>query len=263
MPRVDVGGLSLHYEEAGAGRPLIFIHGMSSDHTLWQAQLAGLSDYSRVIAYDCRGYGESDKPGAGTFNHLVEDLEGLMGGLRIRKATLCGLSMGGAIAQGLALKKPGLVDGLILSDTFSHATEGLKALFKRMVETLKGEGGLEEMYKLSLKSLYTEAFTRSHPEVLDLRRRRTLMMDLSTVSALARDFSNLDLRPRLGGLKTPTLVLRGSLDVVTPKGQAQEMAGLIMGSRYAEIEGAGHLSCLEKPDEFNGHVRSFLRQNAT
>jgi len=239
---------------------IVFIHGFPLNHTMWQEQAALVQSSFRVITYDQRGHGQS-AAGDGQFmlESFVDDLLGLLDALRIQKAILCGLSMGGYVALRTYERQPGKVLGLILCDTRSQAdTNEAKLKRAASIRALR-EQGISAFAEGFLKNLFTPSSFLRSPEAVEAVRKMILACTLQgligTQIALA---TRTDTTASLARIRVPTLILVGAHDVITPPAAAAEMHERIAGSKMSIIPDAGHISNLENPDFFNHEMMAFL-----
>lgn len=257
---VKVNGVALHYEITGRGEPLILIEGLGTATWLWWKQVPELSRYFRVIAYDLRGAGWSDKPDEPySIPMFADDLTGLMNALRIKQAHVLGISLGGYVAQEFALRYPQRVKRLVLCST-GPGGPGAIAPSAEIITALStpvaGENDLRDRIALALAPGYAAA----HPE--DLEKMLAWRLDnpqpayayrRQLLSAVGWTSDG-----RLGQITMPTLVLAGSEDRVVPSANADILAAGIPHAEKVILQGAGHLINVEKPDEFNKEVIQFL-----
>jgi len=239
---------------------IILIHGFPFNKSMWNKQVDMLIENYRVIAYDVRGHGNST---AGTDNFSIElfvdDLLGLMDALKIDRAMLCGLSMGGYIALNAIENFPKRFGALILCDTNCIA-DTPEAREKRMktIESIQ-EKGLEQYANESLKNLFApESFVTNKEkiEVVKEMIMETSVQSLSgTLYALSR---RKETCTNLANIRIPVLILVGKEDKITPPDAARQMQKSIKGSILKIIEHAGHLSNIENSYDFNGQLIKFI-----
>jgi pimeloyl-ACP methyl ester carboxylesterase len=243
--------------------PVIFIHGFPFSHRMWNfpgGQVEALSATNRVIAYDIRGHGESEV-GTGHYSIelFVDDLYALMDHLSIPKAILCGLSMGGYIALRAVERNPERVLGLVLCDTKSEGDSN-EAKVKRAnsIKFVKANG-MKFYAQDYVKIVFAQASFDKHAEAVKMIQsivERTA--PLSIFGSLLALAGRTDTTASLPMIKCPALVLVGEKDTVTPVAAAQILADNIQGAEMAVIPGAGHLSNMENPPEFNKHLVQFI-----
>jgi len=257
-----INKLEVSYTDEGplAAPVIIFIHGFPLNKSMWDAQLESLRDEYRVIAYDVRGHGESE---AGndhfTIDLFASDLLNLMRKLNIKKATLCGLSMGGYIALNAVINFPEYFEALILSDT-SCSADTPKARNKRLeaIESIR-KTGIENFADASLKNLFASgSFKNKQEEINSVREMIVNTSDKSvfnTLHALAIRKATFN---RLSEINIPVLILVGDEDKITSPIAAMVMHQHIRGSVLSIIGNAAHMSNMENPQEFNHRLKTFV-----
>ena len=255
-----VRGIELTYTDAGRGPAVVFLHGFPFDRSMWRGQVERLSADFRVIAPDLRGHGESTLTSEpSTMEVLAEDVAALLDELNVPRAVVCGLSMGGYVALALYRAHPSRVRALVLADTRSKAdTEDARRTREENARRALAEG-MSPIVDSMLPKLLSESTRENEPEVV--ARVREMMSGVSPEGAAAalrgmalrRDQTDL-----LASIDVPALVVVGSEDAVTPPSEAEAMHALIEGSRLRVIEGAGHVSNVERPEEFDRALAEFL-----
>jgi pimeloyl-ACP methyl ester carboxylesterase len=246
----SVAGQPAAWLEAGSGPPLVLIHGAGGSAELWQPQLDALADVARVVAPDLPGHGPLGGRGKPSVAAYAEWLGGFLGALGEAPAVLVGHSMGGAVAQTLALARPASLAGLILIGTGAR----LRVL-ARIVDLLREHP--REGQSLIQELSFGAAAPRECVEMVDrvLREGAPLVM-LGDYLACDR----FDVRDRLALIRTPTLVVTGAEDRLTPLRYGRLLAETIPGARQLEIPGAGHFPQLEQPGPVNAAICGFLAE---
>jgi 3-oxoadipate enol-lactonase len=260
--KVVINDLSVCYNDEGkAGDPvIIFIHGFPFNKSMWDKQTEALKENYRVIAYDVRGHGNSD---AGAENFSIElfanDLLNLMDALKIDKAILCGLSMGGYIALNAVENYPDRFDALILSDTTCTAdTPEAKEKRMKTIENIKKDG-VEKFAKESIKNLFaSESFLTKKLEIAAVREMIVNTTEKSLCKTLRAFYERKNTCSKLHDINVPVLILVGIEDKITPPAAAQFMNEKIKESSLSIVEHAGHLSNIENPSEFNNQLEEFV-----
>ncbi|WP_095588635.1 3-oxoadipate enol-lactonase [Actibacterium ureilyticum] len=258
MPFVDLNGLRLHYRADGPadGPPVVFANAICTNLHLWDAVLAHLPPGLRLIRYDMRGHGHSDcPPPPYAMGQLVRDAEGLLDHLDVRDCVFVGLSLGGFVAQGLAVKRLDQIRALVLSNT--AAKLGQPAQWQARIDALH-RGGMTALADTTLPAWFTRAF-RAGPDFAAWRER-FLAQDVQGVAGCLAAISGTDFYTPTSGLRLPTLGIAGSEDGATPADLVRETVGLIPGSRFELIRRAGHLPCVEQPAEFARLLLRFLKE---
>ncbi len=256
---------TVSYNDSGSDNTncIIFIHGFPFNKSMWDKQTAVLKDNYRVIAYDVRGHGNSDA-GTGIFSIdlFVADLINLMDKLKLVKAVLCGLSMGGYIALKAIEKFPERFEALLLSDTQCAAdTEEGKAKRLKTIEHIK-EISVEEFADESINNLFApESFLTKKDEIAAVREMIVTTSKLSLINTLFAIAERQSTCSKLQEIKVPVLIMVGKDDIITPTATAWLMHAEIKQSRLNIIEHAGHLPNLENPYEFNYQLKNFLQEH--
>jgi 3-oxoadipate enol-lactonase len=259
MPQQTVNGTTLNYEERGTGKPLVLLHGFPLDSRIWREQVAALSNRFRVIAPDLRGFGQSKSNEPFTMEALAGDVHALLAKLNALPAVLGGLSMGGYVALAYAKKYPTDLLGLVLIDTKAEGdtAEG-KAGREKMIELARSQGTKTVADQMMPKMLAPDADT-SRPQV---KRELDQVMNAQTPLTIEHALSAMRDRPdfvaHLPSIATPTLVIVGEHDAITPPAGAEKMSKAIPKSTYFVVRGAGHMSPMEQPQQVNDALRRFL-----
>ena len=255
MPRIQTNsGISIGYSEAGSGeaRPIVFLHGVGSDKSVWQPQLDHFGKSRRAIAFDYPGYGDSDPAPEGTTrDDYAEAIHSAMHALNIDRAHICGLSLGGVVAIALCQAVPNHCASLILADTFAVHPDG-EAIHQRGIA---GSSDLHAMAEARVDLLIAQpADPAVRREVVETMSR----IDPAAYRIGAKAVWLADQRERAAAIGVPALVICGTEDKVTPPALSEELAALIPNARLQLISGAGHLGNVEKPAEFNTMVEAFI-----
>ena len=242
------------------GWPIVFIHGFPFSRAQWSPQVEELQSQFRVITYDLRGHGQSEVgPAPMMIEFLVDDLVELLDRLEIERATICGLSMGGYVALRAVDRHPERVSGLILCDTRADADDNEARLKRASAIRAIRANGMEAFAEKLLPALFGEgARSVEGPGVEAIRQQIRKTDPDGACQALAAMACRLDLTDRLGSINTPTLVIVGEDDAITPPGDSRRMQDAIPNARLIEIPGAGHVSNLSQPQAFNAAVLDFL-----
>lgn len=252
-------GIHLHYREFGpkSGQPIIFSNSLGTDFRVWDALLPLLGDDLRILLYDKRGHGLSECPtGPYAIEDHVADLAALMRDLKFSQAVLCGLSVGGLIAQGLAAGHPDLVKALILSNT-AHKI-GPPEIWAERIAALE-KGGILALAEPILERWFSADFATQRNEELAGWRHMLVRTPLDGYLATIAAIRDADMTEAARNIQVPTLCLAGSDDGATPPDLVKSMADLIPGAAFRIIDGAGHLPCVEKPEQTAEHIVKFLK----
>ncbi|MFY9570569.1 MAG: alpha/beta fold hydrolase [Blastocatellia bacterium] len=258
--KIETSGIYIDYLDRGSGLPVIFIHAFPLNQTMWEEQVSALSAKFRIITVDLRGFGNSDAPKiAYELDQMAADVHGVMSSLNIDRAVLVGLSMGGYVSMAFYRNYPEAVCALVLADTRASADtpearerrlrsaekterEGVTAIANDMVPMLLGRTTLETRASVVDR---VRGMIEVNPRVGVANAQRAM--------AARRDSTSL-----LAGIDFPVLIIVGSEDTLTPVSEAESLRNGIRGSRLCIIDGAGHLSNLEQPEEFNTALSDFI-----
>lgn len=254
MSGVETALGRLGYEESGSGGvPLVLLHGVGSDKSVWHPQLDHFGSQRRTVAFDYPGYGDSafiERAGRDEYAGAI--LAG-MGALGIERAHVCGLSLGGVVAIAMHAAAADRIASLMLADTFAVHPDG-QAIHDRSVAAAAelGMRGLAEARVDALIADRTPAPVRS--EVIETMSR----IDPRAYVLGAQAVWLADQRERVAAIRCPTLILCGSEDRITPPALSEQLKDLIPHAALVEIAGAGHLANLEQPAIFNRVLDAFL-----
>ena len=265
MPKATVNDIQIYYEERGSGEPLLLIMGLGASTLSWSEQVRTFSRDFRVIAFDNRGAGRSDKPTVPySIGLFADDTAGLMDALGIDSAHVYGQSMGGFIAQQLALRHPQRVRTLILGSTSCGGRQAVVA----SPENLAVIGMLNvltprEAAEKGLSLLYSEEFITANREALIQRslKEAELRPPPDAFGRQVQAAVRHNTFDRLSDIRCPTLVITGSDDKVVPADNSRILVERIPGAELAVLPGAGHGYLLEKAAESNAVVLEFLRRH--
>jgi len=266
MPKVQANGIDIYYETTGKGQPLVLISGLG--YTLWQwhKMIPGLAERYQVIAFDNRGIGQTDKP-AGPYSSamLADDTAGLLEALGIERAHVIGHSMGGFIAQALALNHPEKVDKLVLCATNFGGPNHIPVTAEAMAVLSDVSGDPVERFKRGLFVSCAPGFAEAHPEIiaewLEYRAQNPIepepyqaqmAVGLGLLSAQA------SFEGKLSRVQVPTLILFGEHDKVVPPQNANLLAEKIPNSKVQILANAGHFFPIEVPETANDVITQFL-----
>jgi 3-oxoadipate enol-lactonase len=258
MPVAKSNGINIDYKIQGQGEPLVMIMGMGFDKSGWRSQVGFMKRHFQVIIFDNRGSGKSDKPaGPYSTSTMADDTVGLMDYLHIDKANVLGVSMGGMIAQELAIKYPQRVNKLILGCTFATHDDksGETPEWDKALE-LRKQGKFSPMVNLLFdKPLRRFIFTPlCSIESRIMGKAGFLAFWAQREACLKHQTSE-----RLALIKAPTLVISGTNDRVIKPTSSEVLAKMIPGAKLVKIENGSHIFPMEMSARFNGEVLNFLK----
>ena len=237
---------------------LVFANSLGSDLRIWNGVVTDLAGAFRIIRYDKRGHGLSDLPAPPySLDDFVLDLLGLLDGLKIKEATVCGLSVGGLIAQRFAIDYPDRVRALVLCDTGMKI--GSFASWEERIATVK-ESGLTKLAGPSMERWFTSAFRENRSVEMQGYANMLLRIPRDGYLGACYALRDTDLTQETPKINKPTLVLCGDQDIATPPDLGLELARAIPGARFSLINEAGHLACIEQPEAMAHQMMEFFRQ---
>ncbi len=267
MAKASVRGLEMYYEVHGDGPPLVMIMGLMANADWWGDSVKELARDYKVLAFDNRDAGRTTGPETSySLKDMADDTVGLMNHVGIEKAHVLGASMGGMIAQELALAYPERVNRLVLACTTPGASLGVPAAPEVLAELVADRSTLapEELAKRLVRVLLSPEWVEANKAVLD-EHIATLLRHPISAAGYQRQLMAImqfDAGPRLGEITAPTLVLHGTKDILVPFENGRILAERIPGARLEAFEGAAHGFTTEQPEKFVSVVREFLAEAA-
>lgn len=259
--RANIKGIKIDYRDQGTGVPVVFIHAFPLNQSMWDDQVTAISSICRTITLDLRGFGSSDVPdGPYSMDQMAADVRGLVTELGINKPVLVGLSMGGYISFAFYRNYPDAVRAMVLADTRASAdTEEGREKRIESAERAEREGAraiADDMVSLALAPSTVE----NHPDVVQRMREMAEANSPKGIAAAQRGMARRrDSRDLLAQISFPVQIIAGSEDKLTSVREAESMRDGIPNARFQTIEGAGHLSNLERPREFNSVLVDFIK----
>jgi 3-oxoadipate enol-lactonase len=259
--RVEIGTRGVAYDDAGEGTPVLFVHGFPHHRKLWAPQLRALAGHSRAIALDLPGFGESDMAEKFAIDAWADGLARFLDAVKIERAVVAGLSMGGYIALAFWREHRNRVHALVLSDTRAGAdTEEGKQKRRETIELARREGPVAVARAL-LPGMVGKSTREREPAVVATMRAMLESASVdSIVGASEAMMHRADASDLLPTIDVPTLIIVGEEDVLTPPKEARAMHSVIRGSRLEIIPAAGHVSNVERPAAFNHVLTEFIDQ---
>jgi len=259
MKCITIEDLELYYQDVGTGYPLVLVHGMASDHTVWEGLIHLLKDKYCVLAVDLRGHGLSTKT-TGPYNMdlFASDIVRLLDSLGINKAHFIGHSMGGAVIQELALDYPDKVQSLTLISSFCSVDTHLKDRLLDLMKILDDEG-FNAFFDACLNLTYTPDFKARNQELF--KEVMDMMAKSASIPALKESIKaclKINFKDSLIKINIPTLIIAGLKDVFTPPYHAEELNNRISNSKIEIMKGVGHNLPVETPQDIFFLINSFL-----
>lgn len=255
MAKLDTSLGAIGYREQGSGGvPLVFLHGVGSDKSAWDPQLAHFGASRRTIAFDYPGFGESDplvERSGFPHDQFAEAIVAALDALGLDRVHLCGLSLGGVVAIAIAHRAPERMASLIIADSFASHPDGA-AIVERSIAASNDMPALAEGRIPHL--LAAEPDEKLAAQLVEVMSK----IDPAAFRFASRAVWLADQRDRASVIPAPTLIICGTCDRVTPSALSEELAALIAGSRVALVAAAGHLSNLEQPAAFSDLLAKFI-----
>ncbi|OLS13036.1 MAG: putative hydrolase or acyltransferase of alpha /beta superfamily [Promethearchaeota archaeon CR_4] len=265
MPRIQVNDIAIYYELHGMGFPLLLIAGLGADHTSWDDNLIReLASNFQTILIDNRGAGGTDNPeGSFTINYFAADAASLLNKLGISRAYVLGHSMGGYIAQQLAIDHPEMVAKLILCSTTcgaKHSIAGPEHATQGVLDRAYGRLTDDQIIEMRVKHNFTEEFQRANPDAIQRFRRMAAknMVPPEVYGRQLKAMVEFDSFPYLQNLRMPTLVLHGKKDTSPLPENAEILAKNIPGAKLAYFNESAHALYTPEPEDFIKILLDFL-----
>ena len=262
MATIKTNGVEMYYERKGSGEPLLLVHGLLFSAESWRDQFDTLSAEYDVIAVDLRGQHRSetttDPAGYDLWNQM-EDVHGLITALGVAPVHYAGLSMGGMIGMRLAIRHPEDLRDLILLDTSARGEDPEKVERYEAMRHVMGKGEIDHVLPALPVVFFADAYVDQHADKVEawFDALRAGNPDGFALASRAVDHRD-DISDELGVIDLPTLVIHGTEDVPIPMEEAELLAARIPGAQLEVVEGAGHQSNMDHPEEVTALVRGFL-----
>ncbi len=263
MPHINANGISLYYEIHGDGQPLVLIEGRGAAVSwIWFRQVTPLSAEHRLLIYDNRGAGKSQKPEVDyTLQDMADDLLDLLDALGIEKTSVLGISMGGMIAQEFAIDYPDRVEKLILSSTH-YGGSGILEASEEAVKAMMPDTSLPpaERIRKTMAAGFAPGWVDAHSEMVEaiVSMRLDAIQPAEASMRERRAREGFDASQRLARIKAPTLILHGDADSIVPVGNVYLIAQKMPGAAVHIFPGGGHMVHIEHAEIFNRVVLDFL-----
>jgi 3-oxoadipate enol-lactonase len=256
--RAQINGLQVHYEVAGHGPWVTLSHPISANLSIWAPQLDALTRQFTVLRYDTRGHGGTQVPaGPYTLAQLAADAQGLLAHLGVSRTHWIGLSLGGMVAQALAIAQPQLLDRVVLANTTCKAAPNAAALWGDRARLARTEG-MTALVQPTLSRWFTEPYRLAQPDDMQEVARMIAGTPVEGYAGCCAALSDVEFEEGLQGLNLSALVLAGAQDQATPLAMSQLLARSWPGAKLAVLQGAAHISSLEQAQAFNSEVLGFL-----
>jgi 3-oxoadipate enol-lactonase len=252
--------LQIAVQGMARGVPVLLSHALGLDLHMWDGLAAELALAHPVLRYDHRGHGGSATPsGPYTMDELVDDAARVVREWGCGPIVWVGLSMGGMVGQGLAIRHPELVAGLVLANTTSRYPPEALANWNQRITTVDA-GGMAAVADMVIARYFHEGFRAAQPERVASYRATILQCDPKGYAACCNAVARVDWLTQLGSIKVPTLIIAGALDVGAPPAMAEAIQAAIPAAELVVLDEASHLSVEEQPAKFSALVAAFLQR---
>ena len=255
---INVNGINIHYKLEGPenGPTIVFSNSLGTDMRIWDEVISYLPKNLKILRYDKRGHGLSDCPNSPySMGTLVKDIESLMDTLKLKNSLLVGLSIGGMIAQGLAVKRLDLVRAMVLSNT--AAKIGNREIWEDRINMVKSFG-MKALTEETMKRWFSNDFLES--KGIHKWKNMDERQPVEGYIGCAHAISGTDFYTPTSSLRLPTIAIAGSEDGSTPPDLVRETSNLIPGSKFNLISGAGHIPCVEAPIKYANILSGFMKE---
>ncbi len=258
MPLASVNGTDINYRWDGEENlpVLILSNSLTTNLNLWDDQVASFAKHFRVLRYDNRGHGgSSSPPGEYSIDDIGNDILSLMNYLQIERANLCGISLGGMVGMWLGIHAGERMHNLAICNTSSDLSP--PDLWQDRIDKVKREG-MDSIIHGALERFLSKKFHETDSPKIDLIKSMVRSCEVSGYIGCCAAVRDMNLTSQLAKIGNPVLIVAGELDLSTPVAHSQVINQEITGSRMIIIDAVAHLSNVEKPEEFNQAVLSFL-----
>lgn len=259
MSTLRARGIEIGYDDIGEGAPVVLLHGFPFNRSMWREQAEALRETHRIVTPDLLGHGETSVTATATMEEMAQMVAALLDELQLERVVLGGLSMGGYVTFAFYRLFPQRVRALILADTRPQAdTEEGRRTREELAQRALHEG-MEAIAGMMLpKVLAPTTMKENQAAVARVREMITQMRPEGTAAASRGMAVRRDQSELLAQINVPTLIIVGSEDKLTPPADAERMQRAISGARLAVMAGAGHVSNIERPADFNRALINFL-----
>lgn len=261
MPKVHVNGIDLHYEFKGnpEGSTVVFVNGLLTDTNSWAQHVPYFEDEYRLLLFDSRGQGQSEKPeGPYSVNHHAEDLAALLKELDITTANFVGLSNGGTELLPLALNNPELVNSIVLSDAYAYVDTILEAKIDAWLEAARVSPELR--FLVATPYVWGNTFLEENQDLFKHFKQAAHEAPQKATEYLIEGAKLFELPGPLEEISSPALIVVGEEDILTPPEYSRYIASRLPNGRLTILDDAGHASAIERAEEFCHRVLDFFEE---
>lgn len=257
---VTVDAKTLSARVAGSGAPIVLFHSLLADDSSFDLIAQPLAQNHQVVVLRLPGFGDSDFVGS-ELKHIADHIAAGIKALGlIQRPILLGNGYGGFIALITAIRHPALASRLVLADCGAAFSEPGRAAFRGMSAAAK-EKGLSAIADVAMRRLFSTEFQQQNPELVEDRKKRFLAVDAQTFHGACDALATLDIRPQLGDVTVPTLVLVGDQDEATPPPMSRELCAGLPNAKLVILAGCAHVPQLQSPTVFMAAIRDFIDED--
>lgn len=258
MTTLALNGVRVEYDRTGSGPDLLLVHSLLTEMTVFDRCLPQLAATHRVTRINLPGFGRSDPVALATVADHADHVARVMQALELRAdGEVFGNGFGAFVVTELAIRHGTRFGQLIVADVVPAFPEAARTPFRVMAEKVRA-GGMSAVLDAAIGRMFPPAFAERNAEVVAARKAALAAVSPECFARACLALAELDLAPRLGGIRNRTLVLCGALDQTTPPALARELAAKIPGATYREIPESGHCPMLEQPDRLVAALREFV-----
>jgi 3-oxoadipate enol-lactonase len=262
MPSIQIEGASVEYRQAGAGPDLFMLHSLLTEMSVFEQVLPMLAARRRVTCINLPGFGASSPLVLNSVADVADHVARAMDALKLPPDTdVFGNGFGAFVALELAIRHGARIGRLMVADTVPAFPEPARAPFRGMAEKVRASG-MQAVLDAAIGRMFPPAFQAEHPAVVAARKAALAPVNAECFARACLALAQMDLSPRLGGIRNATLVMCGALDQTTPPELARKVAEAIPGARYQEIAGSGHCPMLEQPAALVSIMQAFMPDRA-
>ena len=244
----NLDGAQVEYDQQGTGAPLLLIHSLLTELTVFDVVLPRLAEKHRVTRINLPGFGASSSVVLHTVGDHADHVARAMDALELpRETAVFGNGFGAFVALELAIRHGARFGRLIVADTLAAFPEAARAPFRGMAAKVTSDG-MKGVLDTAIGRMFPPAFAVRHPDVIAARKAALAKVDPQCFARACLALASMDLSAQVSGIRNRTLVMCGALDQTTPPGLARELAQKIPGARYEEIADSGHCPMLEQPE---------------
>lgn len=252
--------IAYRHRTGGGGPCVVFANSLGSDHSLWDDVIAELGGGFDTLTYDLRGHGLSAVSQGYTVPDMANDLIALIESLGLHDVILCGVSVGGMVAQSVAARRPDLLSAVILSNTAAQI--GSDARWNDRIEAVRN-GGIEGIAETILENWFAQGYRAANPNLWALHRAMLCRTPVEGYAATCAAIRDTDLSSEIGKITVPTLCVAGAEDRSVPPDQVEALANNIPHARLKVLEGIGHLPALEAPRAIAALIEEMAKTNTS